>query len=498
MKQINYFYIVAFISFTVLATLGLQLYWNIKNYQENKALLIQDVKSALDNSVDNYFIKESKENFFAFIKENDSMSDDAFFKNLQIDTLFNTKSSKFPENNQNRKSTDMERLTKFKKENRNSYKSFPQLNDTALNISSIKVLRGQKSTDSLSANNNDNVSLFITKYQDSIKLKTLDSLMVYELSRKNIQIEFIFKVFKSEKILQDSSLKNNEQLPLSTFSTSNYLGKNQKVQMLFSNPQQLILKRSSMEILLSVVLSLSTIFCLLFLLKIIRRQKRVDLIKNDLISNITHEFKTPITTISTAIEGIRNFNIENDKEKTNLYLTISEQQLSKLGLMVERLLETASLDAENLPLKLVPTPIGFLINSIIEKHAMSNDKKMSFENNFNDATVNLDQFHFENVLSNLIDNAIKYGGEKINITLNATANSIDIVVSDDGNTIVKSERSKIFEKFYRIPQGNIHNVKGFGIGLFYSKKIVEKHGGTLELLDTVSGTTFKIRIPNER
>ena len=246
---------------------------------------------------------------------------------------------------------------------------------------------------------------------------------------------------------------------------------------------------------LSLLLSLSTIFCILFLLKIIKRQKVIDVVKNDLISNITHEFKTPITTISTAIEGIRNFNDKNDKEKTNIYLAISDQQLSKLGLMVERLLETASLNTENLGLKLESTDVGALINLVIEKHKMSTIKEIVFTINFENQRVMLDPFHFENVISNIIDNAIKYGGENITITVCAVAKDVEIVIIDNGHGIEKSERSKIFEQFYRIPQGNIHNVKGFGIGLFYSKKIIEKHKGKLELLTTDKLTSFKITLP---
>ena len=107
----------------------------------------------------------------------------------------------------------------------------------------------------------------------------------------------------------------------------------------------------------------------------------------------------------------------------------------------------------------------------------------------------LDPFHFENVISNIIDNAIKYGGENITITVCAVAKDVEIVIIDNGHGIEKSERSKIFEQFYRIPQGNIHNVKGFGIGLFYSKKIIEKHKGKLELLTTDKLTSFKITLP---
>lgn len=479
MKPLNYSYIIAFISFTVFATLGLQLYWNIKNYQENKVLLIQDVRATLNSSVDKYFIEQSKNNFFAFVKDTDSLSDIDVFDSPAIDLILKNTIEKISNKKQN--------------EDTNSKK--PDDKDKNFSISSIKVLKGQKSTDSISALQNGKPSVVVTFQTDSISVKLLDSILDLELKRKNIEIAYSLQIFKSDSISEQTQAREAIKLPLSVLSRSSYLPKNKKIKLLFSNPQKLILKKSSAEIFLSLVLSLSTILCLLFLLKIIKKQKRIDLIKNDLISNISHEFKTPITTISTAIEAIRNFNRENDKEKTDLYLSISEQQLSKLGLMVERLLETASLNADNLALKLEQTDVKQLVDSVINRHKFSTEKEIICTNNFDNHFVLVDGFHFENVLSNLIDNAIKYGGQNIEVTVEYTAQSFEITVSDNGNTIEKSERSLIFEQFYRIPQGNIHNVKGFGIGLFYSKKIIEKHNGKLELVADSVLTIFKITMP---
>jgi two-component system phosphate regulon sensor histidine kinase PhoR len=241
---------------------------------------------------------------------------------------------------------------------------------------------------------------------------------------------------------------------------------------------------------------LSVFSCLMFLLQIINRQKKIDEIKNDLISNITHEFKTPITTISTAIEGIKNFNELDDKEKTNRYLNISAQQLKKLEIMVEKLLETASLNTDNLNLNKEEIDVVALIKTNIEKHQMTSEKEIYFTSNKETISCDVDVFHFENAISNLIDNAIKYGGTNVFVHLAQTEKQTEISVEDDGTGIDKTQREKIFEQFYRIPTGNIHDVKGFGIGLFYAKKIIEKHGGTLELIHNMSKTIFKITFTN--
>jgi signal transduction histidine kinase len=235
---------------------------------------------------------------------------------------------------------------------------------------------------------------------------------------------------------------------------------------------------------------------LFYLLKIINKQKELAEIKNDLISNITHEFKTPITTVSAALEAIETFNAIDDKEKTKKYLSISSLQLKKLHLMVEKLLETATLDSENLLLKKEEIDVVELVKNVSLKNELNLEQKNISFNSFKDKfTVTLDPFHFENAISNLIDNAIKYGGNKIELHLNLVLNNLEITIADNGNSIDKSQRDKIFDKFYRIPKGNTHDVKGFGIGLYYTKKIIEKHGGEIHLIPNSTNTIFKITLP---
>ena len=120
------------------------------------------------------------------------------------------------------------------------------------------------------------------------------------------------------------------------------------------------------------------------------------------------------------------------------------------------------------------------------------------ERNFNveTHTINVDVFHFENALNNILDNAVKYGGNKITIQLNATESKFEINISDNGKTLTSADKERIFEKFYRIPKGNTHDVKGFGIGLYYTKKIIDKHNGIIGLDMSKNQTTFKIKLPN--
>ena len=228
----------------------------------------------------------------------------------------------------------------------------------------------------------------------------------------------------------------------------------------------------------------------------IKKQKKIDEIKNDFINNITHEFKTPITTIGTALEGMSKFNPENDRIKNQKYIAMSFNQLHKLENMVEKILETATLNAKDLQLNKESINLVLFLESLVEKHLAITNKIIdcTFEND--KMFIYGDVFYLENAFSNLLDNAIKYGGNKIQINCFTEKKMITIDIKDNGNSISESEARNIFEKFYRIPKGNIHDVKGYGIGLYYSKSIIEKHKGRLVLILS-NNTTFRTQLPHE-
>lgn len=535
MKSKNYKYILFFISITIIATISLQIYWNIKNYAENKRRLINDVQIAFDNSIEHYYAEDVKSDFMTIIGHatvedphfvDKVMSDSVVINTIRkrekgqanlskntmaVGTYVEDKSPKqttFITINNSSKKTDKGSTKDTHYPSKDSNSKHTQIFEkikpgTKLRIgeiqpkkiSEIKILNGKRAMDSVSKIQNFTNKILVSLTRDSIQFDKVSNALDKELARKDITIRYGMQHLKADTLFENYKVGKNSDFALSTLSNSTFLPPNQKLKLLFSNPILLVLKRSLVEIVLSLLLSLSIIGCLLYLLKTINKQKKVDEIKNDLISNITHEFKTPITTVATAIEGIRNFNTVNDPEKTSRYLDISNQQLKKLEVMVEKLLETASLDTDKLLLHKESTNLVSSIRALIEKHKMiSPEKTIAFHSSMEQLIVNIDPFHFENALSNLIDNAIKYGGHIINVTLNYSQNNLEITVEDNGFGIEKSQREKIFDKFYRIPKGNTHDVKGFGIGLFYSKKIIEKHGGVLELLPNSELTVFKIKL----
>ena len=524
MNTKKYQLIFYFITATIVATIAVQFFWNYKNYEENKVRVANEIQLSLDNAIEEYYAKLAKTDYTTILNLNNS-SKDTTIRNLpKFDTLFKNsigfkKFKKGIKKDSGKIKTSFEVTSisfksdggSFEKEKDSIVKYLKEINKPIDDISpeNIKEIRVQKS-DSFQFFSGKKVAdslklikslqpIFISFSTNEIDYKQLDSLLKNQLALKKNPIEFTFNHYKNDTIFyssKDSILKT--PFEKSVYSKSTFLKDNEDFELRYNNIDFEALKRSTSGIFLSLVLSLLIISCLFYLVKIIKQQKELANIKNDLISNITHEFKTPIATISTAIEAIENFNVLDDKEKTKKYLSMSSIQLKKLHQMVEKLLETATLDSEQLYLKKEPIDTVELIKKIVAKHQLlCASKEISFQSNSETILMNVDGFHFENVISNLIDNAVKYGGNSIEIELNTDKKDTEISISDNGEGVEKAHQEKIFEQFYRVPKGNTHDVKGFGIGLYYCKKIIEKHQGTIGVNSTKNQTIFKIQLPND-
>lgn len=334
-----------------------------------------------------------------------------------------------------------------------------------------------------------NIMFSITR--DTINFNKMESLLTDELERRGIMTGHALWHYTRDTVF----MSNDGDYPLTTTSNSTFLPRGQSLEMKFDNASMFILKRGALDLLISLLISAAVIGSLMYLYRIINQQKQLAEIKNDLISNITHEFKTPIATVSTAIEAISSFNQANDPVKTAKYLDISSNQLQKLNGMVEKLLETASLDSDELELSLESIELVKFTQQIFDKFQLiKGDKTLYFQTATSECRKEIDPFHLENAISNLIDNAIKYGGEEITLKLSNEGDNICWEVIDNGGKIDKVQQQRIFDQFYRIPTGNVHDVKGFGIGLYYTKKIVEKHGGNISLSVDHKLTDFTIQI----
>ncbi len=484
------------ISFTVLLTVGIQVYRNIQNYNLNKQRFINDVQVALDIAVESYSAEQAKNDiFFLFGNEFEGNGNPSITIN-GANTSDSLKFKAFAYSGQ----TEVKIDTLPKRVFGTKHWISKQLSDTNKlpsvgAVQSIKVFANGDSSALGSRFEALTTKIALSLVRDSIDFKTLSKYMDKELGRKQINIDYAFAQVKKDAALQQSADFDKSELPLSIVSKSTYLPKDQQLQLFFSNASAIILKRGLADLLISLLISIAVICSLLYLYRIINEQKALAEIKNDLISNITHEFKTPIATVNSALEGIANFNQQNDQEKTAKYIDISMSQLKKLNLMVEKLLETATLESESLEIRKEPINLSQILHTLLEKYKMvAGTKEILFHENAHDVIIEADPFHIENAISNLIDNAIKYGGDKIEVSLAHNNGKAQVVVNDNGGFIEKSQKERVFDKFYRIPTGNQHDVKGFGIGLYYTKKIIEKHGGSIQLILKPQLTSFEVAL----
>ena len=496
--NINTRKILLLISFLILSTICLQVYWNYKNYISNKDRLFNEVQIAFDKALEIYFNEESKKQLISFVSSDKNLKTKDFINLVLKDSIFK---SSIKTNSPKNKPTDTLFFETFKEDSIKIDSKFfftdkekEGLPKTSV-INSIQVLKGKAAQNKIGGIEQFPNRIVITMSNDTIKYSQVDSILKNELKRKNIALNYCFYHKKNDSLFY-TFLNSNQQFTHTVVPKSTFFKPNEILTLGFDYSNLLLFQRMSIELILSFIFLIALIGCLFFMLYVISRQKKIDEIKNDFINNITHEFKTPITTISSALEGMSNFNPTNDVKKNKKYIGISKNQLSKLETMVEKILETATLNTEKLTLNRSFFDLIPFLKNVVEKHKTCTSKPIQFSNQLEELLYFGDAFYLENVFSNLIDNAIKYGGDEIDITCKLLNNTIQIDVTDTGNTIPKSEEKTIFEKFYRIPKGNLHDVKGYGIGLYFSKTLIEKHNGSLQLIRNHQ-TTFRVILPYE-
>ncbi len=239
-------------------------------------------------------------------------------------------------------------------------------------------------------------------------------------------------------------------------------------------------------------------------LKSLFNQKKLSEIKSDFINNMTHEFKTPLATISLAVDAVRNDKVQHDKDKMQYFTGIIKEENKRMNRHVETILQAALMEKQELQLKLVKLSVHKLLSHVLENYELQLDDKQGrteIHLNAQHDMVEADEVHFTNLLSNLIDNAIKYSKENllIRVSTHSTGKHLVIRIEDNGIGMSKESVKRIFEKFYRAHTGNIHNVKGFGLGMSYVKTVIDAHKGKIKVDSTLGkGSCFIIELPLAR
>jgi len=261
-----------------------------------------------------------------------------------------------------------------------------------------------------------------------------------------------------------------------------------------------LIRQILLPILFSAFLVGITVFAFVLLYRSLLKQQRLAQMKNDLISNITHELKTPIATVGVAIEALKNFNAIQDPQRTKEYLDISQNELQRLGLLVDKVLKLSMLEKREIEVKFGLFDLKEVVNEVIASLRLQIEKynaRVTVDAN-GDTNIKGDRLHFLSVVFNLLDNALKYskGNTDIHVVLNEEAGNLVMKVTDNGIGIPAVYKDRIFEKFFRVPTGDMHNAKGYGLGLSYIGQVVRQHNGNITVDSHEGiGTSFTITLP---
>lgn len=339
----------------------------------------------------------------------------------------------------------------------------------------------------------------------------LDSLLKKSLQERGIGIAFEFAIQNDvhRSILFSTASYRPDSTDSELFKASLFPNELNTIpsQLLvyFPERQAFILQNMSLTLISSVLLLLVILGCFYVAVATILKQKKLSDEKNDFINNMTHEFKTPISTISLAVGMAREqLEMKTDATKVNRYLGIIRDETQRLGGHVEKVLQMALLDRGEIKLKPTTVNVHDIIETVLNNLSVQLEQRegeidLSFEATHE--MVEADELHLTNILTNLIDNANKYSPNvpQISVATRSDETHVYISVGDKGRGMNKEQQTKIFDPFYRVPTGNVHDVKGFGLGLSYVKKMIEAHGGTIQVESKPNeGSTFTIQLPLQK
>lgn len=343
---------------------------------------------------------------------------------------------------------------------------------------------------------------FVVMVNDEIDVQLLQTLLINEFKKRELNVDFEYGIYDcvNEKMVFGNFVRigNDENqsgvakdLPLWK-DNDFYFG------VFFPNKNNALLSQMGIWVFSSSVLLVVVVF-FGYALFIIFKQRKFSETQKQFINNMTHEFRTPISTIQLSSAVLQNPDIINDKERLNNYAQIIKEESNRLYNQVENILQAAILEDKKLQLKKEPIDVHLLIEEVVENCSLVL-KDIDIETNLT-ATKSIilaDKVHFFNMLKNLLENAIKYSAEmpKVSVRTKDEHKGILIEIIDCGIGIPKEHQKKIFTKFYRVPTGNVHDVKGFGLGLNYVKNISKMHKGHISLESIVGkGSTFKLIFP---
>jgi two-component system, OmpR family, phosphate regulon sensor histidine kinase PhoR len=361
------------------------------------------------------------------------------------------------------------------------------------------VLQGKKPVHQISSN------YFIVEVNDMIDKSILELFLRQEFTKRNLILDFEYAIFdchENEMVFgrfvsmgdPDDTLSSGHEFTRCNDCTY-YFG------IHFPGKNNYIISNMNVWFISSIIL-LSAIIFFGWSLYLVFRQKRLSEIQRDFVNNMTHEFKTPISTIAISTEVLMNEELLANRVKMKKYVAIIAEQNLRLRQHVEKVLQAANIEKKKERLSLQKVDLKVLLTTIVESHTALVAERggaLILQTDDGDAFVEADHFHLTNIMINLVDNALKYslGKPQITIAMALTSKGLNISVSDHGIGIERRHLKRVFDRFFRVPTGTLHNVKGFGLGLHYVYHTVKAHGWRIRVQSEPGiGSTFTIEIPN--
>ncbi len=362
-------------------------------------------------------------------------------------------------------------------------------------------------------NNNNWVRYKVVLEDRSIEKRVdstyLDQVLSSEIGASGIGLDYEYAIKNANLgqeriVLGDKNFNKNHrkgEFSQPLFQMDRNGAKPNYLHIYFPKRSGYLLRETGLTIIPTIILTALLIGIFAYTLMIIFRQKKLSIIKNDFINNMTHELKTPISTISLASQMLQDGSVANTPRTIEHVANVINTESKRLGFQVEKVLQMAVFNEGRLKFKFKEFDVNKMIETVVgnfELRVKSKNGALYTEIGAENPIVKGDEVHITNVIFNLLDNAMKYSKEipEIKITTYNKKNFVVISVEDKGIGIPKEHQAQIFDRFYRVPTGNIHNVKGFGLGLSYVKKIVDSHNGTIKVESAVNkGTKFSIFFP---
>ncbi len=343
--------------------------------------------------------------------------------------------------------------------------------------------------------------------QERIDTTRLSLILATAMKQAEINLDYKYAIKNStlarEKVIfGDADYKPNRGEYSQLLFQNDFDGpKPNYLYVYFPQRRQYLFKATGLTIIPTIILTGLLIAIFAYTIMVIFRQKKLSIIKNDFINNMTHELKTPISTISLASQMLQDGSISNTPSTIEHISKVINQESKRLSFQVEKVLQMAVFNEGRLKLKLREFDVNKMIETVasnFELRVKSKNGTLITEIKAENAIVKGDEVHITNVIFNLLDNAMKYSKDnpEIRIITENRKDRIMVAIQDNGIGIAKEHHSQIFERFYRVPTGNVHDVKGFGLGLSYVKKIVDLHNGEIKVESVINkGTKFKIYFP---